>query len=191
MPAALSASIMRRRVVLVLVDKLDLAVARAVQYARSMGADEVRAVHFVLEEQHAEALAESWERLVEDLPLELIECPDRRLTNCALVMVTHVLADGETDVTVLVPDRIYSGAWGRFLHDQTGPTSPRRSPDCPMPTSPPFRTTSALPILCRARTTAPSATTRTRAAARANSPVVDRASEGVPGSAVLGASSKA
>jgi hypothetical protein len=92
-----------------------------VQYARTMGPDEVRAVHFVLEEQHAEALAESWDRLVEDLPLELVECPDRRLTNCALVLVTHALADGETEVTVLVPDRIYGGAWGRFLHDQTGP----------------------------------------------------------------------
>ena len=118
-PAALSTPIMRRQVVLVLVDKLDLAVARAVQYARSIGPDELRAVHFVLEEQHADALAESWERLVEDLPLELIECPDRRLTNCALVVVTHVLADGETEVTVLVPERFYSGAWGRFLHDQT------------------------------------------------------------------------
>jgi hypothetical protein len=35
--------------------------------------------------------------------------------------VTHSLADDDTEVTVLVPDRIYPGAWGRFLHDQTGP----------------------------------------------------------------------
>jgi len=120
-PAAVGAEILDRHVVLVLVDRLDMAVARAVQYARTIGPDEVRAVHFVLEEKAAEELCDRWRRvgLEEQFPLELVECPDRRITQCALVAVAHALADGETEVTVLVPHRIYGGAWGRLLHDDT------------------------------------------------------------------------
>ena len=44
-----SAPILRRHVVLVLVDRLDLAAARAIQYARTLTPDELRAVHFDLD----------------------------------------------------------------------------------------------------------------------------------------------
>ena len=43
--------ILRRHVVLVFVDRLDLAAARAIQYARSLNPDEIRAVHFLLDNQ--------------------------------------------------------------------------------------------------------------------------------------------
>ncbi|MGP8222249.1 MAG: APC family permease, partial [Acidimicrobiales bacterium] len=46
---ALVAPILRRHVVLVFVDRLDLADARALQYARMLDPDELRAVHFVLD----------------------------------------------------------------------------------------------------------------------------------------------
>ena len=52
-PAAVRAATPERHVVTVLVDRLDLATARAIQYARGLGADEVRAVHFVLNEHQA------------------------------------------------------------------------------------------------------------------------------------------
>ena len=51
-PEAVAAPILRRHVVLVFVDRLDLAAARAIQYARTLMPDELRAVHFVLD-QHA------------------------------------------------------------------------------------------------------------------------------------------
>lgn len=120
-PAALRAETPRRHVTLVLIDRLDLATARAVQYARGLGADELRAVHFVLDEHQAEELNEQWQRLgPEDVPLELIECPERRITHCALVVVAHALAAEDTQASVVVPDRVFSGPWSRLLHDETG-----------------------------------------------------------------------
>jgi amino acid transporter len=119
-PQAVAAPIMRRHVVLVLVDRLDLAAARAIQYARTLMPDDLRAVHFVLDHQRAEALADAWTRHgMTRVALDLVDCPDRRLTRTAVDVVAHDLADGETEVSVLVPDRKYSGFWHRILHDQT------------------------------------------------------------------------
>ena len=49
-PTAATAPILRRHVVMVFVDRLDLAAARAIQYARTLTPDELRAVHFVVDE---------------------------------------------------------------------------------------------------------------------------------------------
>src|SRR5581483_10031667 len=46
-------AVLRRHTVLVFVDQLDLASARAIQYARALAPDEVRAVHFVIDAHHA------------------------------------------------------------------------------------------------------------------------------------------
>jgi len=119
-PAAAAAPILRRHVVLVLVDRLDLAAARAIQYARTLTPDELRAVHFVIDDEAARHLAEEWSRLgMHRVPLELAECADRRLTRSAVETVARELADGETEVSVLLPDRKYRGLWHRILHDRT------------------------------------------------------------------------
>ena len=54
-PAAVGAPILHRHVVLVIVDRLDLAAARAIQYARTLTPDELRAVHFVVDDVRASA----------------------------------------------------------------------------------------------------------------------------------------
>jgi hypothetical protein len=51
--------------------------------------------------------------------LELVECPDRRLTRTAVETVAREVADGETEVSVLLPDRKFNGLWHRILHDRT------------------------------------------------------------------------
>jgi amino acid transporter len=120
-PAAATAPILRRHVVLVFVDQLDAATARAIQYARSLTPDELRAVHFVIDDAHAQQLAEAWRRLgLQRVPLELVECPDRRLTRAAVECVARELADLQTEVSVLLPERKYKGVWHRILHDKTG-----------------------------------------------------------------------
>ena len=117
---AAEAPTLRRHSVLVLVDRLDLATARAIQYARTLNSDELRAVHFILDPAHAASLSERWTRLgLSRLPLELIEVPDRRLTRAALELTAEVSADGETEVSVLLPRRTYRGVLARVLHDQT------------------------------------------------------------------------
>ena len=54
--SAAVAPILRRHVVLVFVERLDLAAARALQYARTLNPDELRAVHFVLDTAAAREL---------------------------------------------------------------------------------------------------------------------------------------
>ena len=117
---AVEARALPRHVVFVLVDNLDLATARAVQYAKTLTVDDVRAVHFVIDTTRARALSDRWVRLgMRNLPLELIECPDRRLVRACLQLASEAAADGQTEVTLLLPRRSYGRVWSRFLHDQT------------------------------------------------------------------------
>jgi hypothetical protein len=120
--AAAEAPILRRHVVLVLVDRLDRSTARAIQYARTLTPDELRAVHVAYDLDKAEELAAEWRRLgLSRLPLELVDCPDRRVARSVLEVVAEAL-DGQTEVTVLVPRREYRRFWHRLLHDRTADT---------------------------------------------------------------------
>ncbi len=117
---AVEAKPLRRHVAFVLVDALDLATARAVQYARAMSVDDVRAIHFVIDAERARHLQKRWIHLgMRHLPLELVECQDRRLVRACLELAVEASAGGDTEVTVLLPRRAYSRVWNRFLHDQT------------------------------------------------------------------------
>jgi amino acid transporter len=119
-PQAAEAPVLRRHVVLVLVDALDVASARAIQYARTLAPDELRAVHFDLDPIKTEDLTVAWQRLgLSRLPVEIVECPDRRITRAAADVAAAALADGETEVSVLIPRREYLRSWHRFLHDRT------------------------------------------------------------------------
>jgi amino acid transporter len=119
-PKAVAAPVRRRLVVMVFVDRLDVAVARAMQFGRALRPDELRAVHFVIDQDHAERLAADWrEHGLANLALELIDCPDRRLARSAVETVAHELSSGESEVCVLLPERMFNGVWHRILHDQT------------------------------------------------------------------------
>jgi len=116
---ACEAKILRRHVVVILIDRIDLAAARAIQYARTLMPDDLRAVHFNIDNQRAEGLMERWQRVgLTRLPLDVIDCPDRRLGRAALELAAE-LADGETEVSILLPRRSYGRTWRRILHDQT------------------------------------------------------------------------
>jgi amino acid transporter len=117
---ASEAPVLRRHVVVVLVDRLDAATARALQYARTLSPDDLRAVHFDIDTKAARELEAEWGRIgLARLPLDIIECPDRRLGRAAIELVAEATLDGDTECTVLLPRRSYSGVWERFLHDRT------------------------------------------------------------------------
>jgi amino acid transporter len=117
---ASEAPVLRRHVVVVLVDRLDAATARALQYARTLAPDDLRAVHFDIDTTAARELEAEWSRLgLARLPLDIIECPDRRLGRAALELVADATLDGDTECTVLLPRRSYASVWERFLHDRT------------------------------------------------------------------------
>ncbi|ETA95656.1 MULTISPECIES: APC family permease [Mycobacterium avium complex (MAC)] len=106
--------------VLVFVDTIDLAEIEAVRLGNGLHADELTAVHFVIDADHAMELRERWDRFEHDTPLWLINCPDRHLSRAAHELVVRVLKDHpDTRVTVLLPRRTYSPLLGRLLHDRT------------------------------------------------------------------------
>jgi amino acid transporter len=113
--------VLRNQVVLVLVDTLDLATARALQLARSIAQHgEVRAVHFVIDTAHAEAVRRQWTAFGSSpVVLELIECPDRRLVRAATELVADLAADGDTEVLLVLPRRLYRGVANTLLHSHT------------------------------------------------------------------------
>ena len=106
--------------VLVLVDSVDLAVVKALRYARSLRPTELRAVHLMIDNLHAERLRKSWDASqAADIPLEIIEVPDRRIRQASMELAAREASDGRTEVTVLLPRRTYSPIVGRLLHDRT------------------------------------------------------------------------
>jgi len=119
-PAAAEAPILRRHVVLVFIDVLDVSAARAIQYARTLTPDELTAVHIAIDTHRAEELERQWRQLgLSRITLQLEECSDRRITRVAREIVAAVLADGQTEVSVLIPRRHYQRFWYRVMHDRT------------------------------------------------------------------------
>ena len=117
---AATSPVLRRNVVIVLVDRLDMAAARAIQYARTLSPDELRAVHFDIDNSATRELVDDWSRLgLSRLPLDIVDVPDRRLTRAALELVADAVVDGDTECTLLLPRRGFTWGWQRLLHDRT------------------------------------------------------------------------
>jgi amino acid transporter len=109
-----------RHRVFVFVDSVDLAEVEAMRYAKGLQADELVAVHFVLDGAHAARLHRRWQHFGHLTELRLVECRDRNLLRAAQELVLQVTQDHpDTKVTVLLPRRTYSALLGRLLHDRT------------------------------------------------------------------------
>jgi len=108
-----------RRTVLVFVDDFDLATIAALRYARGLRPTALRGVHFVIDNAQAEKLREAWLRADRGIPLDFVDCADRRLTRAAAELVAREASHEGTFVTVVLPRRSYSPLLGRLLHDRT------------------------------------------------------------------------
>jgi amino acid transporter len=109
-----------RQRVFVFVDSVDLAEVEAMRYAKGLHADEMVAVHFVLDPAHAARLQRRWQHFGHLTELRLVECLDRNVLRAAQELVCQVMRDHpDTKVTVLLPRRTYSALLGRLLHDRT------------------------------------------------------------------------
>jgi amino acid transporter len=109
-----------RHRVLVLVDSVDLAEIEAMRYANGLHADNLTAVHFVLDAAHAARLQQRWEDFGHVTELRMVQCADRQLSWAAQKLVTQAMHEyPDTKVTVLLPRREYAPLVGRLLHDRT------------------------------------------------------------------------
>lgn len=110
-----------RHDVTILVDSVDVATVGAVRYARSLNPHSLSAVHFVIDDQRAEEIKKAWQatQALNDVMLELIDCPDRRLPNAAMDYAIRSTASQDVELTLLLPRRSYAPLLGKLLHDQT------------------------------------------------------------------------
>ena len=67
-----------RHRVFVFVNSVDLAVIEALRYGKGLRADELTAVHFMVDAAHAAQLRKRWDHFELDTPLRVVDCPDRQ-----------------------------------------------------------------------------------------------------------------
>jgi amino acid transporter len=108
-----------RRTVLVFVDEFNLATIAALRYASGLRPTALRAVHFVIDTERADELRDEWLRAERRIPLDLVDCPDRRIARAAGELVAREASEPGTQVTVVLPRRSYAPLLGQLLHDQT------------------------------------------------------------------------
>ncbi len=115
------ASIRMNRVV-VFVDHYDLVTERALRYVTSLNAYSVRAVHFDIDPMVTKRLEQAWgaaNTASSRIPLEVVECEDRRVDRAALELVADVVRDPDVFCMVILPRRGYPSRLQRLLHDRT------------------------------------------------------------------------
>lgn len=109
-----------RHRVFIFVNSVDLAVIEALRYGKGLRADELIAVHFMVDAPYAAQLRKRWDHFDLDTRLRIVDCPDRRITRAAQVLVATASKEHpDSNVTVLLPRRTYAPLLGRLLHDRT------------------------------------------------------------------------
>jgi len=108
-----------RRSVYVFIDDFDLATIAALRYARSLRPTSLRAVHFVIDNIQADKLRQDWVRANPGIPLDFVDCPDRRLAKAAANLVSAEAVLPGVGVTAILPRRSYAPIVSRLLHDRT------------------------------------------------------------------------
>jgi amino acid transporter len=109
-----------RHRVFVFVNSVDLAVIEALRYGKGLRADEMIAVHFMVDPALATQIRKRWDHFELDTRLRVVDCPDRRIIRAAQLFVAKARDERQdTNVTVLLPRRTYAPLLGRLLHDRT------------------------------------------------------------------------
>jgi amino acid transporter len=111
------APVAERVVARILVSDVHGVSLRAINYARTLHLDDVRAVFFAFDGAEARKLREEWERQEIEIPLEVVEAPFRDLGDPLRTYLRALTGDGSTIVSVVMPELVVHG-WRRLLHNQ-------------------------------------------------------------------------
>ena len=107
-----------RVVALLFVSAVNDATLWAVNYARTLQASEIRAIHFALDPAGSGAIIDEWAVHGSPVPLQLTEAPFRDLTGPMLAAVRSVTEREDTVAVVIVPEYIVKKRH-RILHNQS------------------------------------------------------------------------
>jgi amino acid transporter len=106
-----------RLVVRVLVAGVNGGSLRALEYARSLGVADTRAVSFAFDAEEAAKIEREWLAAGISLPLDLSDAPYRDVGDPLLHYLRKLTADEGTAVNVVMPEIVVRG-WARVLHNQ-------------------------------------------------------------------------
>ena len=101
----------------VLVSEVHASSLRAVNYARTLGLPDTKAVYFAFDSEDARRVERDWHREGIDVPLEVVEAPFRDLGDPLLAYLRGLTADPDVAVSVLMPELVFNGT-RKLLHNQ-------------------------------------------------------------------------
>jgi amino acid transporter len=110
--------IRERTVALVLVSAAHDGTVRALNYARSLQANETRALFFAFDVHDIEEIQEGWRRYRIPVELDIVEAPFRDLGPPILDEIRRVTSGHDSLATVVVPELVVRKWWHRLLHNQ-------------------------------------------------------------------------
>ncbi|HEX6843631.1 MAG TPA: APC family permease [Actinomycetota bacterium] len=110
----------QHHVALVLVERMDRAVLKAVAYAEGIDAGSVRALHAAGDPDRAKALVDRWitQGHLAGIPLDVEECHDRNIER-SLHRYVDRFHRPDTEVTLVLPRRHFRRRMHLLLHDRT------------------------------------------------------------------------
>jgi amino acid transporter len=108
----------QRTVALVFVSAAHDPAVRAVNYARSLRANETRAVFFALDPSEVDQIQQEWEQRRIPIALDIVEAPFRDMTAPILAEVRRVTQRPDSVCAVIVPELVVKKWWHNLLHNQ-------------------------------------------------------------------------
>ena len=106
-----------RAVVRVLISGVNAASMRAVNYARTLGIKDTRAVSFAFSTEEGAAIRREWLAHGSRIPLEVDDAPYRDIGTPLLSYLRRLTDDGRTEAIVVMPELVVRGP-RRALHNQ-------------------------------------------------------------------------
>jgi amino acid transporter len=93
-------------------------VIRAINYARSLRASDIRAVYFAFEPSRVESIQQQWSDYRIPIRLDIVEAPFRDLGPPILEEVRSVTSRPDAVASVVMPELVPTRWWHRLLHNQ-------------------------------------------------------------------------
>jgi amino acid transporter len=115
--AGVADGVPEQAVVRVLVSDVNAASMRAVNYARTLGIKDTRAVTFAFSAEEGEAIRREWLAQSPRIPLEVHEAPYRDIGTPLLSYLRQLTDDEKTEAIVVMPELVLRGP-RRALHNQ-------------------------------------------------------------------------
>jgi hypothetical protein len=121
-----------RHEAVILVDRLDRSILKAIRYARAIEALDIRAMHAGIDPEKVQKLAERWSDIgnILGIPLDIHECYDRDVARTVAEYIEEIRSE-DAEITVVIPRREYPRLVQRFLHDRTSRAIARELADEP------------------------------------------------------------